>query len=554
MNSSQIEPLTVSDENQQRQLTSPKSRKFKWHFVYYLLAVFDVLTVGTSLLLNHQLVKNYEESIEINQIWAERLQTYSELAQRVGAANAPGNDVFDSQDVVAETQRLEVSLQRFQEQMAIIRQDLVTNTDAVYSAPLLAYLDQVDAAMAEMTREANLIFSFVGQNQTSLAAQRMSSMDRAYAEATIALETLRSQVGQIQQQNLQQQKDQASYLKRYEYAIAAAVLLMVTSLTIYGHKLSKRMTEDSQIKEQLIEAQIKQNSELQLTLEDLHSTQTQMIHSEKMAALGQMVAGVAHEINNPLNFIHSNLNPIDEYTEDLLTLSAAYQEHYPNPPKALQEEIEAADLEFLKEDMTKLMQSMRVGTERIREIVKSLRNFSRLDESDCKAVDVHEGINNTIMILQHRLKGNSERPNIELNKDFGQFPLVECFAGQLNQVFMNLLANAIDALEESNQGRSYQDIVDNPNTIWIHTYQQDEGWIAIAIADNGAGMTKDAAARIFNPFFTTKAVGKGTGLGLAISHQIITERHQGKIWCDSTPGEGTKFVIKIPTLQPEAGK
>ncbi|MGB3787215.1 MAG: ATP-binding protein [Phormidesmis sp.] len=497
-------------------------------------------------------MSSYEQSIEINQVWAQRLQTYSELAQRVGATNAPGNDVFDSQDVEVENQRLEVSLARFQEQMGLIRQDLATNTEAVHSEPLLAYLDQVDAATAEMTREAKAIFSFVDQNQTSLAAQRMSSMDRAYAEAMIALETLRQQVGEIQQQNLQQQKDQASHLKRYEYAIAAAVLIMVTSLSVYGYKLSERMEKDSQIQAQLIKAQLEQNSELQTTLEDLHSTQTQMIHSEKMAALGQMVAGVAHEINNPLNFIHSNLNPINDYTEDLLTLTDAYQEHYPDPPEALQAEIEAADLEFLKGDIKKLMQSMKVGTERIREIVKSLRNFSRLDESACKAVDIHEGIDNTLMILQHRLKGSSERPKIEVNKDFGQFPLVECFAGQLNQVFMNLLANAIDALEESNQGRNYKDIAANPNGIWISTRQLDENWISISIADNGAGMSKEAASRIFNPFFTTKVVGKGTGLGLSISHQIVTERHRGKIRCESTSGEGTKFIIEIPTRQSEA--
>lgn len=291
------------------------------------------------------------------------------------------------------------------------------------------------------------------------------------------------------------------------------------------------------------------NRQLQTTLEELHQTQTQMVQSEKMSALGQMVAGVAHEINNPVNFIHGNLNHVDEYTQELVGLLQRYQSYYPNPPQELQEALEDADLAFLMTDLVKMLQSMKVGTERIREIVLSLRNFSRLDEAEFKAVDIHEGIDNTLVILRHRFKARAERPEIQVVKDYGQLPLVECYAGQLNQVFMNILSNAIDAFEESNQGKSFEAIAAKPNTLWLHTAVTAQGAVQITIADNGPGITETVRNRLFNPFFTTKAVGKGTGLGLSISYQIITEKHGGQLSCHSIPGQGAKFVIEIPIQQ-----
>jgi signal transduction histidine kinase len=291
------------------------------------------------------------------------------------------------------------------------------------------------------------------------------------------------------------------------------------------------------------------NRQLQTTLEELHQTQTQMVQSEKMSALGQMVAGVAHEINNPVNFIHGNLNHVEEYTQELVGLLQRYQSHYPHPPQELQEAVEDADLAFLLTDLVKMLQSMKVGTERIREIVLSLRNFSRLDEAEFKAVDIHEGIDNTLVILRHRFKARAERPEIQVVKDYGQLPLVECYAGQLNQVFMNILSNAIDAFEESNQGKSFEAIAAQPNTLWLHTAVTSQGAVQITIADNGPGMAETVRTRLFNPFFTTKAVGKGTGLGLSISYQIITEKHGGQLFCHSTPGQGAKFVIEIPIQQ-----
>ncbi|MEG4589785.1 ATP-binding protein [Microcoleus sp. MOSTC5] len=305
----------------------------------------------------------------------------------------------------------------------------------------------------------------------------------------------------------------------------------------------KSMAEQLMARDRQLNQQLQQ---LESTLEELHRTQSQMVHHEKMSALGQMVAGIAHEINNPVSFIYGNLSHLNDHIHDLLRLLDAYQKHYPNPSRSLQDDLDDVDLNFLQEDLTKILKSMKMGTSRIRDIVVSLRSFSRLDHSEFKAVDIHEGIDNTLMILEHRLQAQPERPTIEVVREYGELPLVECYAGQLNQVFMNLLSNAIDALEDSNEGRSFQDIADQPNRIWIMTTKTEQDWVQIAIADNGTGIPEKARSRLFDPFFTTKPVGKGTGLGLSISYQVVKEKHGGKLWCDSTLGEGTKFVIEIP--------
>ncbi|MDZ7953677.1 ATP-binding protein [Nostoc sp. DedQUE09] len=297
--------------------------------------------------------------------------------------------------------------------------------------------------------------------------------------------------------------------------------------------------------------QILRYSEAQLR-QEAKQLVSQLVHSEKMSSLGQLVAGVAHEINNPVNFISGNITYANQYIQDLLRLLQLYQQNYPNPVTEIQEETEAIDLDFLIADLPNLLTSMTVGAERITEIVLSLRNFSRLDDAEMKAINIHEGIDNTLMILEHRLKPKSSNNlAIEVIKEYGDLPLVECYAGQLNQVFMNLIANAIDALEEAVENGEWEVREETLSTpqISIQTKLTSENQVVIRIGDNGIGIPEKVQKQLFEPFFTTKPVNKGTGLGLSISNQIITQKHQGKLECISAPGKGTEFIIVIPLNQ-----
>jgi two-component system, NtrC family, sensor kinase len=307
------------------------------------------------------------------------------------------------------------------------------------------------------------------------------------------------------------------------------------------------------------------NKRVRQMLQELQQTQTQLIQTEKMSSLGQMVAGVAHEINNPVSFVYGNLTYVNRYIQDLFGLISLYQRHYPQPEPEIQKQAEAIDLNFLSEDLPKILASMKVGADRIRQIVLSLRNFSRLDEAEKKPVDIHQGIDNTLMILQHRLKATIDHPGIEIIRDYGNIPLVECYAGQLNQVFMNILSNAIDALEETScyvnsASNSVAKVIESAvcedersPLIYIRTQLRTASEnndkfasVVIHIQDNGLGIPAEMRERIFDPFFTTKPIGKGTGLGLSISYQIVVERHGGILKCWSEPGQGTEFWIEIP--------
>ncbi|MEG4120651.1 PAS domain S-box protein [Microcoleus sp. N9_B4] len=286
--------------------------------------------------------------------------------------------------------------------------------------------------------------------------------------------------------------------------------------------------------------------DLESALRSLRSTQTQLIQTEKMSSLGQLVAGIAHEINNPVNFIHANIDYLNQYTKQLLDLVTLYEQEYPDPNSKIVDRIQEIDLDFMAEDLRKVMGSMQVGTDRIRQIVLSLRNFSRLDESAMKPVDIHAGIESTLLILQHRLKSHDSRPEIEVIKEFGKVPLVECYASQLNQVFMNIIANAIDAIEEQYQKLSVREADTKSGCITISTGVTPQNTVRVEISDNGTGIPEGIVDQIFNPFFTTKAVGKGTGLGMSIAHSIVVEKHKGKIECISSIGCGTTFKIEIP--------
>ncbi|MEG4572673.1 PAS domain S-box protein [Microcoleus sp. N3A4] len=286
--------------------------------------------------------------------------------------------------------------------------------------------------------------------------------------------------------------------------------------------------------------------DLESALLELQSTQTQLIQTEKMSSLGQLVAGIAHEVNNPVNFIHANIDYLKQYTQQLLDLVTLYEHEYPEPNSKIVARIQEIDLGFMAEDLTKLVGSMQVGTDRIRQIVLSLRNFSRLDESAMKPVDIHAGIDSTLLILQHRLKSRDSRPEIEIIKEFGKLPPVECYASQLNQVFMNIIANGIDAIEERYQKLSVPRSQIEKGRIAICTGVTAQKTAMVEISDNGTGIPEAIVDRIFNPFFTTKAVGKGTGLGMSIAHSIVVEKHKGKIECISSIGCGTTFRIQIP--------
>ncbi len=295
-----------------------------------------------------------------------------------------------------------------------------------------------------------------------------------------------------------------------------------------------------------IETQLKQQAEaLEIAIQELKRAQIQLIQSEKMSGLGQLVAGVAHEINNPVNFIYGNLIHANIYIQDLVKMIKLYQEKYGVNQPQIQKLATDIDIDFLMDDLPKLLKSMEVGAQRIREIVVSLRTFSRMDESDMKEVNIHEGIDSTLMILEHRLKATPLRSSIQVIKEYNNLPFVECYAGQLNQVFMNILANAIDALEESITNGN---INDNP-TIYIRTQLVESNKVKISIADNGTGIPDAVKHQLFNPFFTTKPIGKGTGMGLSISYQIITEKHGGYLECISQPGNGAEFIITIPLYQ-----
>lgn len=288
-------------------------------------------------------------------------------------------------------------------------------------------------------------------------------------------------------------------------------------------------------------------AELSQALADLQQAQVQLVQQEKLSTLGELVAGVAHEINNPTGYIAGNLKHAQSYVQDLIDVVQLYQRYCPYMSDQVAKKLETIDLDYLLEDLPKLLASMHEGTNRIRNISTSLRTFSRLDNDAKVAFNIHDGIKSTLMILRHRLSANVQRPAIEIVENYGELPAVNCYPGQLSQVFMNIIANAIEALEEGSQERSYDEIETSPNTITITTSVTEiDQQVQISFYDNGPGIPEPAKSRIFDHLFTTKDVGKGTGLGLSICRQIVEDKHGGQLVCLSQPGLGAKFVVTLP--------
>lgn len=491
------------------------------------------------LLLNQTLTKQQRQLtlVRIDKAWKQIDQGWEQALNTQQALNTPINNAAEQQLSEQFIQNWKVWKQAHQEFMSLERKFYEFN------------ISQPELMQAKLGHPGQQNLPQVKRVESALALYTQLESSRPtrellYQKANTSLQSL---LKNNQDFAVQIQESGNKAAKQNQFAAMISILVGLGGSLTLAWLLSRAIAQPIQEAHDTLEHRVEERTqELQETLETLLKTQSQLVQTEKMSSLGQLVAGVAHEINNPVNFIHANVTYLDEYVIALVALLKMYEQEYPQTSQEIQEMIQEIDLEFLAEDLPKMLASMKVGTTRISDIVQSLRTFSRMDEAELKPVNLHAGIDSTLMILEHRLKARPECPEIHVVKHYGDLPLVECYAGQLNQVFMNILTNAIDALEEYNCDRSHQQMSENLSQITISTDINTQNQVKIVIADNGSGMSESVKQHIFDPFYTTKPVGRGTGLGSSISYQIITVKHGGTLECYSTSGQGTQLVIQIP--------
>ena len=533
------------------------------------------LTINASILKSRfGLSANYDSLVaDWASFYSSLTQTQKDLQNAIQQRNPGITQQFTELQKIIDKKENEV--EQFKSKLSVLQNSLryfpIVTNGLIQDLDAIQRLDRILSQKLESLLQQILIYSLNGRedlrpsiitslNRLSVSSQGLTGeLNDRLANITKHAETIirvQTEISLLVQESLNQPSGSAIDRLIVDYEIYHKQILqdsnnyrlilyaLMIGLFVYVVILFQARQKSHYLKlsNERLEYQVRDRTQaLETTLQDFQQSQAQLIQAEKMSGLGQLVAGIAHEVNNPINFIYGNIKPAQQYTNDLFELLNLYTIHYPQPHPEIQEMIEEIDLGFMSQDLKKLLTSMKFGADRIRDLVLSLRNFSRLDEADRKQANLHEGIDSTILILQHRLKSKGNYEEIQLIYDYGELPIVNCYPGQINQVLMNILANGIDALEESCEK-------DNSfiPTIQIRTQPIEENRVQIQIIDNGPGISKAVLDRIFDPFYTTKPIGQGTGLGLSISYQIIVEKHGGTLECFSEPGQGTEFRIRLP--------